>query len=42
MVTIADAVLENNGWVMGIVPKNLLETEMAHTSLDELLSLIHI
>ena len=36
MGTIADAVLENNGWVMGIVPKNLLETEMAHTSLDEL------
>ena len=37
MGTIADAVLENNGWVMGVVPKNLLETEMAHTSLDELL-----
>jgi len=36
MGTIADAVLENNGWVMGVVPKNLLETEMAHTSLDEL------
>ena len=35
--TIADAVLENNGWVTGVVPKNLLETEMAHTSLDELL-----
>ena len=37
MGTIADAVLENNGWVTGVVPKNLLETEMAHTSLDELL-----
>jgi len=36
MGTIADAVLENNGWVIGVVPKNLLETEMAHTSLDEL------
>jgi hypothetical protein len=36
MGSIADAVLENNGWVMGVVPKNLLETEMAHTSLDEL------
>ena len=36
MGTIADAVLENDGWVMGVVPKNLLETEMAHTSLDEL------
>ena len=37
MGTIADAVLENNGWVPCVVPKNLLETEMAHTSLDELL-----
>ena len=36
MGLIADAVLENNGWVMGVVPKNLLETEMAHASLDEL------
>ena len=36
MGTIADAVLENDGWVMGVVPKNLLETEMAHSSLDEL------
>ena len=36
MGTIADAVLENDGWVMGVVPKNLLEKEMAHTSLDEL------
>ena len=37
MGTIADAVLENDGWVVGVVPKNLLETEMAHTSLDELI-----
>lgn len=37
MGTIADAVLENNGWVVGVVPKNLLATEMAHEQLDELI-----
>ena len=37
MGTIADAVLAAGGHAIGVVPTNLMETEMAHRSLDELL-----
>ena len=37
MGTIADAVLAAGGYAIGVVPTNLMKTEMAHTSLDELL-----
>ena len=35
MGTIADAVLAAGGYAIGVVPTNLMKTEMAHTSLDE-------
>lgn len=37
MGTIADAVLSARGYVVGVVPTSLMETEMAHRSLQELL-----
>ncbi|MEE2768704.1 MAG: TIGR00730 family Rossman fold protein [Actinomycetota bacterium] len=37
MGTIADALLAAGGHAIGVVPTNLMETEMAHPSLDELL-----
>ena len=37
MGTVADSVLTEGGYVIGVVPENLMETEMAHQSLSELI-----
>lgn len=37
MGTIADSVLQNNGKVIGIIPKSMYEREMAHLEITELL-----
>lgn len=37
MGTIADATLVAGGHAIGVVPTHLMETEMAHTALDELI-----
>lgn len=37
MGVLADAVLENGGEVLGVMPKNLVEKEVAHLNLPELI-----